>query len=447
MYGDWALASDQWIWYKSEQAGGWIKHFQLGQPSVTEVDAADYAKKMIRQNRAWVELPIDEIVGSTDGVYYVRKKAATGEGTEWVALDLSTYVVQSPDDAKLYGMKGRAWTEIVFPAPGIADAPNNTNTYGRKGQAWVVIPAPLADAPSDTKLYGRADGAWKEVVIPSAGIADAPSNANTYARKGGAWVISTNVPVAPADATKLYGLLNNVWTEVPAAGIADAPTDGKQYGRVSGAWAEIVVPAGLADAPNNTNTYARKGGAWIISTNAPVVPTDAKLYGMKSGAWTEVVIPAAGISDAPNDAKTYARKGQAWIEIIVPTSAPSDGKTYVQKGGAWVSFDRYDLALATKTGGASITIDSAVDQCMEIPAAAGARTIAINAYPVVGRTVTLVLYVYGSTPVTFTGAKVHWNKDVAPEWASTDKDCTIITLAWTGKVWMAAQGSTTIGQV
>lgn len=190
--GDWAI-NDNFITYYKQEGAGWQNMGHLsGGGDVYSPDGALADKLVVRQGTNWVELPVGEVPNIVDGKLYARKKAAAGEGTEWVEIEFPIKDLEAQDDTKQYARvyktgadKKPEWAEISFPE-GIKDiaSTNPAEQYVRTYDA-------AAKAPK-----------WATVTIPAAGIPEAPEDAKLYGRKSKGWVEVVPGISAPVDATK-----------------------------------------------------------------------------------------------------------------------------------------------------------------------------------------------------------------------------------------------------
>lgn len=169
--GDWTIDSNGWVW--SRQAGTWTKVHQYFTVGVQEVELADQAKKMVRQNLRWVQLPVDAPVANAAaiGKSYIWRVSAVDTGN-WVEYTPQPFT-ESPSDGLQYGRTTTvggvgSWTRI--PAAGIAELTGATigRQYVRQATSattgtWVEfagVTAPV-DA-SGLKRYVRTSTAWEE---------------------------------------------------------------------------------------------------------------------------------------------------------------------------------------------------------------------------------------------------------------------------------------------
>lgn len=119
----------------------------------------------------------------------------------------------------------------------------------------------------------------------------------------------------------------------------------------------------------------------------------------------------------------------------------TDASTWTTQGSIVAKqLDRYDLKLGdvpAAAAGTTTNLDLSVAQSWVIHNSAN-RTLTFSAVPT-GRSMTLVLAVWGNTGVLTWPASVKWSKGAVPA-LGTNK--TIITMFWDGAEWIASAGAT-----
>lgn len=203
-------------------------------------------------------------------------------------------------------------------------------------------------------------------------------------------------------------------------------------------WGFLV--AGDVNSPLlSLGKVVRLGDNWVpLPVDEVPTPVADKIYGrkLKDGSstvleWKEIVFPVT-IQDlqTKDDAKQFARVFRTnttvpeWKEVVI-------------------KFDRYDLAI--KAVSATIQIDPAVDQVVNLDNTGNtAKAVSIKDH-VAGRAMPVVLRIKGTAgAVTYGGTNIKWdtrtNNGNPPE-LSTAK--TVIIFFWDGENWIGNLSSTT----